>query len=502
MFMDEQKITVGRRTILQGAAWSAPVIAAVAVAPMAAASGSGTILFDRPNYSTNSGGQYTTISGKVTLASGTYPSVVTLVYPTGFSGPATATVDPSTGTFIVGAVQAPSNPVSSVPLTASATGFTSGTTSLTVTLVSVPLAGSGLVWGYGTMNGTGSWDTPYNRPYARSPWKVNEQGWSTFRDVAQVGDEATYLISADGLSYVSFNFSSVTKVNRSITLNYGETMVSLAGGPQVIAILTSQGRVFASHYSVTSLTSAHVRNPPGVTFVQIAHFWSDVAGAVGLSSDGRVWVLQSSGTGIGTPTTVKGADGNDLTGVVEIAAGTDPRITARKADGTVWSVRATTGTSTYLASYAQQVWAGAQDKPLLAKSLAVHSSPYTDSSYVTAAVGRDGLVWVWGARQSFTVAGATDNVRFARSVDVIGALGLSGVSVKNVSVSAPVFATLSDGRVVSFGNPADEGERGQGPANQFLVTQTPGFVVDANGAPITGIDRVATTRGGGWAIRP
>lgn len=500
--MDERRNAVGRRSVLHGAAWSVPVIAAVAAAPIAAASGAGTILFDQPNYSTGSGGQYTSISGTVTVASGTLPSVVTLVYPQGFAGPATATVDTVTGAFTIGTVQAPSTPISSVPLTASATGFTSGTTTLTVTLVSVPLAGSALVWGYGTMNGTGSWDTPYNRPFAKSPLKVVEQGWSTYRDVAQVGDEATYLISADGLSYVSFNFASVTKVNRTIALNPGETMVSLAGGPQVVAILTSQGRVFTSHYGVTSLTSNHVRNPAGVTFVQIAHFWNDVAGAVGLSSDGKVYVLPSSGTGPGTPTTVKLQDGSDLTGVVEIAAGENPRITARKADGTVWSVRATTGTSTALASYAQQVWAGAQNTPLYAKSLAVHTSPYTDSGYVTAAVGVDGLIWVWGSRQSFTIAGATDTVRFARSVDVIGSLGLSGVSIRNVSVSAPVFATLTDGRVVSFGNPGDEGERGQGPANQFLVTRAPGFVVDMNGAPITGVSRVATTRGGGWAIRP
>src|SRR3989442_1370241 len=100
--MDGQKNTVGRRSVLHGAAWSVPVIAAVAVAPIAAASGAGTILFDQPNYSTSSRGQYTTISGKVTLASGTLPSVVTLVYPEGFTGPATATVDPVTGAFTVG----------------------------------------------------------------------------------------------------------------------------------------------------------------------------------------------------------------------------------------------------------------------------------------------------------------------------------------------------------------------------------------------------------------
>lgn len=499
--MEEQKKTLGRRSVLQGAAWSVPVVAAVAAAPLAAASGSGTISFNQPNYSTNASGTYTTISGKVTLTSGTYPSLVTLLYPAGFTGPATAAVDPVTGGFTVGTVTAPATPVTSAVLTASATSFTPGSTTLTVTLVPVPRAGSALVWGYGTMNGTGISQTPYNRPYAAAPQRVIDQGWSRYLDVAQVGDEHTYMISPDGLSYVSFAGSPVTRTNRTIALNPGETMVSLAGGPQVIAILTSQGRVFTEHYVTTSMTASQVRNPPGVTFVQIAHFWNDAAGAVALSSDGRVFILSSRNTGP-APVTVKMQDGSDLRGVVEIAAGTDPQITARKADGTVWSVRATTGTSTRLAAYAEQVWAGSQNSPLLAKSLAVHTSPYTDSGYVTAAVGQDGLVWVWGGRTPTTVAGGSVMDRFARSVDVIRAFGLSGVTVKNVSVSAPVFATLSDGRVVSFGNPGDEGERGQGPANQFLVTVAPGFVVDVNGAPITGIDRVATTRGGGWAIRP
>ncbi|WP_422933627.1 hypothetical protein [Sinomonas sp. P47F7] len=498
--MEQQDKSVHRRTVLHGA-WSAPVIVAVAAAPLAAASGWGSISFDQPSYTTNAGGVYATISGKVTRATGTFPSVVTLLLPSGFQGPTTATVDPVTGAFTVGTIQAPSTVGPSAVLTASAVNFTSGVTTLSLTLVPVPLSGNALVWGYGTMNGTGVSQTPYNRPYAANPQKVIDQGWSVYRDVAQVGDEHTYMISADGLSYVSFAGAAVTKTNRTIALNAGETMTSLAGGPQVIAILTSQGRVFTSHYVTTDLTAAQVRNPPGVTFVQIAHFWNDFAGAVGLSSDGKVYILKSVDAGP-APTTVKLQDGSELTGVVEIAGGYSPQITARKADGTVWSVNSLTGTSTLNAAYAQQVWAGSQGTPLTAKSLAVHTSPYTDSGYVTAAVGNDGLIWVWGNRVTYTVAGSAVTDRFARSVNVIGALGLSGVTVKNVSVSAPVFATLSDGRVVSFGNPGDEGERGQGPANQFLFTTNPGFVVDVNGTPITGIDRVCTTRGGGWAIKP
>ncbi|MEA5456066.1 hypothetical protein SPF06_15125 [Sinomonas sp. JGH33] len=499
--MEEQRKPVNRRTVLYGAAWSAPVVVAAAATPLAAASGSGSIQFDSPNYSTSAGGTYTTITGKVILTSGSYPATVTIAYPSDFSGNITVAVNPATGAFSLGTVQAPGSAIASAVLTATAKGFSPGTTTLTVTLVPVPLAGRGLVWGYGTMNGTGSSQTPYNRPYAANPQKVVDQGWSNYRDVAQVGDEHTYMISPDGLSYVSFAGAAVTKVNRSIALNSGETMASLAGGPQVIAILTSQGRVFTSHYVTTNLTSAQVRNPAGVTFVQIAHFWSDVAGAVGLASDGKVYILKSVDSGP-SPTTVKLQDGSDLTGVVEIAAGANPQITARKADGTVWSVRSYTGTSTANTTYAQQVWAGSQGTPLLAKSLAVHSSPYTDSSYVTAALGQDGLIWVWGQRVSYCVSGGNTTDRFARSVNVIQALGLSGVAVKNVSVSAPVFATLTDGRVVSFGNPADEGERGQGKGNQFTFTTNPGFVVDVNGTPITGIDRVCTTRGGGWAIQP
>lgn len=497
--MEHKDSSVRRRAVLHGV-WSAPVVVAVSAAPLAAASGSGSISFDQPSYSTNAGGVYTSISGRVTITAGSLPSVVALVYPAGFSGPPTATVDPVTGAFTVGTVQAPSTVVASAVLTASAANLTSGVTTLSLTLVSTPLSGNALVWGYGTMNGTGTSQTPYNRPYAANPQKVIDQGWSTFRDVAQVGDEATYLISADGRSYVSFNFASVTKVNRSIALNSGETMVSLAGGPQVIAILTSEGRVFTSHYATTSLTSAQVRNPAGVTFVQVAHFWNDFAGALALSSDGKVYILKSVDAGP-SPVTVKLQDGSELTGIVEIAGGYSPQITARKSDGTVWSLRSLTGTSTANAMYAQQVWAGSQGTPLLAKSLAVHSSPYTDSSFVTAAVGKDGQIWVWGERVTYYVAGSSVSDRFARPVNVISALGLSGVSVKNVSVSAAIFATLSDGRVVSFGNPGDEGERGQGPANQFLFTTNPGFVVDVNGSPITGIDRVCTTRGGGWAIK-
>ncbi|MCM6764130.1 hypothetical protein NB037_17080 [Rathayibacter sp. ZW T2_19] len=466
--------------------------------PATAASPSGSIAFGRSSYETHPDRIVTGISGSLSKSSGTFPAEVTLTYPAGFSGPATAAVDLSSGRFLLDAVRAPATPSSGL-VHASAPGYGSASATLSALATPIlPTAGPAVSWGYITMNGTGG----SNRNYAAAPTKVVNAGYTSYLDIAQVGDEATYVITGDGRSLVSFLYAAVTERRITVALNNGETLAALAGGPQWIAVLTSEGRVFTSHYSVTNLTNAYQRVVPGLTFVKIAHFDSDGAGAVGLASNGTVWILRATAA----PMQVTDSSNAPLSGIVDIAAGRNPKITALKSDGTVWSVGASSGTSssTPSSSLAHQVWAGAEGNPLIASSLAVHSSPYSDSAYVTAAVGRDGLIWVWGSRVSFQVRGASDTARFARSVDVVTDLGLSGVSVKNVSVSAPIFVTLSNGRVASFGNPGDEGERGDGTSSNFIAAGgesfTPSYVVTQQGVPIEGIDRVATTRGGGWAI--
>jgi len=487
---------VRRRTIVKGAAWSLPVIAAATAVPLATASpNTGTISFDKASYTTGPGGTYEPITGVVMPGTGqALPSEVSLTYPAGFSGPAVALVDPVTGKFTVTGVTSPASTSASALLTASANSYTPGSTQLLIGGgPNPPVSGPALVWGYNTMNGTGGG----NRPYAAVPQKVVDAGWSVYRDVAQVGDEATYLVSPDGLTLTAFRGSSVTPDPKTIALEPGETIASLAGGLQIIALITTTGRILSAPYTTDDLGVGSVRNPAGVAFLQVAQLDSDTRGVVGLSVDGKVHILNSTGTGNTYDSIVKLADGSDLTDVVEIAAGRRPRIVARKSDGTVWSVYSLGGTSSSNQSYAQQVWAGAEGMPLTATQLSISTNPYTDSGYFTAAIGTDGLIWVWGDRTN-ELDGTTSNVPYARSIDVIGALGLAGVTVKNVSVGAVVYATLSDGRVVSFGSRRDEGEAGQGPS--AMTGNKIDFVVDVNGVPISGINRVAVTRGGGWAI--
>jgi len=140
---------ITRRAVTRTAAWSVPVVLAVAAAPYAAAShaAGGTITFDYPQYIVGPGMTYGTITGKVTPDAGTpLPATLNLTYPAGWSGPSTVTVDPVTGTFSITGVVAPAT-VGTGTLTASHTGFTPGSTTLAVELNPVPPAVDGVVWG-------------------------------------------------------------------------------------------------------------------------------------------------------------------------------------------------------------------------------------------------------------------------------------------------------------------------------------------------------------------
>lgn|GEM_PF-3394828 len=138
---------VSRRAVTRTAAWSIPLIAAVAAAPLAAASPvGGAIVFDYPEYIVGPSMTYGPLTGKVIPAVGApMPSVVALTYPSGWTGPATAVVDPATGMFSVSGVTAP-GAVGSGPLTATA-GLIAGNTALTVATNVVPPAVDGVVWG-------------------------------------------------------------------------------------------------------------------------------------------------------------------------------------------------------------------------------------------------------------------------------------------------------------------------------------------------------------------
>jgi hypothetical protein len=123
---------IPRRMIIKGAAWSAPVIALAVASPAHAASEAGLISFSPSAYTNPSGLGYTTLTGTVTPVSGQYPAQLAVTYSQGFSGPISVAVDQQSGSFTVQNVTSPSA-VRTGTITATATSYTSGTATLSVT---------------------------------------------------------------------------------------------------------------------------------------------------------------------------------------------------------------------------------------------------------------------------------------------------------------------------------------------------------------------------------
>lgn len=123
---------VTRRSLAKGMAWSIPIMAVAVAAPAYAASAAGVISFSPTAYTNPTGQGYTTLTGTVSRTNGAYPPQLAVTYSDGFAGPASVAVDQNDGAFTLLNVTSPAV-VRTGTITASATGYTTGTATLSVT---------------------------------------------------------------------------------------------------------------------------------------------------------------------------------------------------------------------------------------------------------------------------------------------------------------------------------------------------------------------------------
>ncbi|UFS60184.1 hypothetical protein [Subtercola endophyticus] len=129
----EARPRLSRRSVVKGAAWSAPVVGLALAAPAAAASTVlGAITFDHSPYSTD-GGIVVDISGEVSAApDGSYPSFISITAPNGITTSSTISLYPD-GTFFLDDGTGTGNALSdflalgeSAVITATSPGYTMG----------------------------------------------------------------------------------------------------------------------------------------------------------------------------------------------------------------------------------------------------------------------------------------------------------------------------------------------------------------------------------------
>lgn len=510
--------SIPRRTITRTAAWSMPVALAVVSTPLAAASPTGgIILFDYPEYIVGPGMTYGSITGKVVPNVGTsLPATVKLTYPTGWSGPSTASVNPVTGTFTVTGVVAPSS-VSSGTLTASSSGFTPGTTTLTVALNPVPAATDGVVWGenldvtlyYGNVSS--------NEPYARTPNSLTGAGTlGAKQTIAMAGGYRgvnSYLIRSDNTLWSHGDGGTSTApgtsafiagqfpFSGSTALLPGEKFVDVVGFTGGGYVLTTHGRIFSWGYNTGAGTLGNgtlgpdtkipvlVTNPgPDVFITAISAHYS---GGIALDSKGRVWSwgindafdCGSGRTGSQTrPVPVVLQNGSQLAGVKQIRGKFKGGL-ALRTDGTVYSwgdglygMNGNGGTANQ--NYAAPVLTG-PGTPLTA--IATLATFYHEA-YHSVALGTNGTLYSWGNGSYFVHTPANQTNRLYAAPTAYSVQG----PIVDVAVSYyGIHVRLSDSTVWNWGY-GIYGQGGNGAITTYVRTPTqtlsgPGSPVAAGG---------------------
>ncbi|WP_054686341.1 RCC1 domain-containing protein [Microbacterium sp. No. 7] len=416
---------VPRRTIVKGAAWSMPVIAAAVALPTASASVGGVIAFAEPEYVARPNGTYV-VTGTVNVQPGApLPADVALTYPPGFAGPASAPVD-ALGGFTVSGIVAPGTATTGV-LTASAPGLTSGTTSLVVEVNVAPDPVDGIVWGENlgnTLFVTGGGVLKF----ATVPTHLNGPGTLGAGEiVAMAGgyrDHNSYLIRSDNTLWShgagsnatapGTNATNAAAFNFSGLLHPDEKLVDVAGFTGGGYVLTSAGRVFSWGFNSGTGSLGNgtfgpdtnapklVSFPSGVFVTQIS---ASYTGGIALDSTGQVWAWgindqQDTGTqstgNVNVPKPVVHQNGTPVTGASQIRGrfkGGMALVGDRVLSwGTNSGGQLGNGTTSGTRGYADHVLTSA-GTPL---SGIVKLPVFYHEAYHAAALAGDGTLYTWG----------------------------------------------------------------------------------------------------------
>jgi len=421
---ETERAGLRRRSILKGAAWSVPAVAFAVAAPSASASVNGSIAFDQFLYQVGPNVTLTSITGRVTVTSGSMPTSVSLEYPAGFTGPATAQVA-SDGTFVVSGVVAPGE-VTVGALVASAPDLTPGTTSLQVLTNQVPAGSSGIVWGE-NLNNTVFRSGGGNLSYAVTPDYLN--GTATLaagQIVAMSGGYRganSYLVKSDNTLWSHGDGSNATAPGTTATSAGQFTFTNLVSDERLVDVvgftgggyaLTSAGRVFSWGFNTgtgslgngtngpDTRVPQHVRFPDGIFIRQIS---ASYTGGLALDLAGQIWAwgindqndtgTQQSGN-VNIPRRVVYSNGLPVVGADEVRGrfkGGLARVGDRVLSwGTNSGGQLGSGSTSGTRGYADWVLT-APGTPLT--GITSLATAYHEA-YHSVALGSDGTVYSWG----------------------------------------------------------------------------------------------------------
>ncbi|WP_138444427.1 RCC1 domain-containing protein [Sinomonas susongensis] len=521
---------VPRRAVTRTAAWSVPLALAVVSTPFAAASPTGgVILFDYPEYIVGPGMTYGSIAGKVVPNVGTsLPATVTLTYPAGWGGPATATVNPVTGTFTVNGVAAPSA-VGSGPLVANSARFTPGTTTLAVAMNPVPAASDGIVWGENlatTLYRTGA----TFQPYAVVPDNLNGTGTLGAKSIIALAggyrDHSSYVILSDNTLWSHGAGSNACAPGTTPTtagifgfagpsaLLPGERFVDTVAFTGGGYVLTTHGRIFAWGFNTstgslgngafgpdTNMPKLVINPDPDVFITAISAAYT---GGIALDTKGRVWAWgindQSDlGAGLrGNQSVMKPVilqDGTPITGVSQIRGRFKGGLALRGGTVYSWGYGAggmnANGSSTNQ-NYAAPVLTG-PGTPLTGVA---QLPKFYHEAYHCAALRSDNTVYTWGYGSYFVHSPSSEASRLY-AAPYAGTLPAGTITEMALSYYG-THVRLADGSVWNWGY----GAFGQGANGRTAVYLTrPVRALTAPGVPVVAAGFFPNSHGGVFARR-
>jgi hypothetical protein len=201
--------TVNRRTIVQGAAWSIPVVAVAVGAPLAAASTTVTLTFNQPSYS---GAGCATLGGVVVTATANGApapgETVSVVLPSGYTF--------SDGSTTYSAVTGPTGTVTLPDIVLPASGGSASMTASTgaatasATLITTPNTTAGETAGSDPVTPVGNGQIPAGSTAVGFRYYLAPNGDLYYRDGSRVATGVTSAksIYANGVEFVSFQTSA------------------------------------------------------------------------------------------------------------------------------------------------------------------------------------------------------------------------------------------------------------------------------------------------------
>lgn len=317
---------LGRRSVIKGAAWSVPVIAAAIATPLAAASATAptALAFSSPMMTVSGCGVLTGVvvtgtNGSAPVAAGT---PITITLPSGFTftdGTASPIALPADAN---GQVALPSI---TAPVSASGQSLlaTSGDATASAAVAVTAAIGSTL---YGVAHGGAVVIADTGLPADSAITSVQSVGSVIFATLI----DGTIWTQRDRYAGDRWSDTGLTGDAGSLVASGTSAALSEATVVAAGALHTFRWTSSTTHTPVT----ATLPYPPGGDPVRIAHLQGATATITAESPDGRLWRTPSSGASAGTWTEVTGAPTPvaDWVGI----AGTPSTVVAIGADGNLY----------------------------------------------------------------------------------------------------------------------------------------------------------------------